>query len=396
MTELDVSIRWPFKWTLVGSSGSGKTNFSLNIVKNSSRLFDQSPTRIIIIYKIFQNIYDSFAKVLPTSLYTEDEINIDQITENNQERLLFICDDLYFSNKLNEISEHFLIKGRHRNTSWIVLTQSIFNQPALKNISRNSTHLTMFKNVRLSEPHILFSQLRPKSSKVLQEIYTSATREPFGYLDIDLSQTCPDNVRYKTDIFNSIVTVFCIMNDKSFKTMYLIDKKDIRDNSGNDLTTTIKTDAQPLVPETKSEPENVQLSTVTKSPMSISDHENTHDKSSITSSKFDSHQSKPENLKNANHSLLRGKTQKNINKNTSLLNVKRKRKELKDVWLTGNKSLNGNRKNNDISKSLIIPSDFNFLKSSPSSQYLKKWKPLKKITKKKHLKGRFKQWKDQN
>ena len=222
--EVDVSIKWPFKWTLVGSSGSGKTNFALNIVKRSNTLFDQKPEKVVIIYKVFQKIYDEFDEFFPTSLIPEDECDFEELTKSNTERLLIICDDLYFSKKLNEISEHFLIKGRHRNTSWIVLTQSIFNQPALKNISRNSTHMTLFKNVRLNEPHILFSQLRPRSCKVLQNIYSESTEKPYGYLDIDLSQTCPDKLRYKTNLFDSVVKVFIIMNESSFKTMYLVNK----------------------------------------------------------------------------------------------------------------------------------------------------------------------------
>jgi len=222
--SVDASIKWPFKWTLVGSSGSGKTNFAINMIKESDRLFDQKPDRVIIIYKVFQEIYNTCKKYFPTSFYTEDECDLEELTLLNKDKLLIICDDLYFSKKLAEISEHFLIKGRHRNTSWIVLTQSIFNQPALKNISRNSTHMTLFKNVRLNEPHILFSQLRPKSSKVLQNIYADATKNPYGYLDIDLSQTCPDKLRYKTNLFDSAVKVFVIMSDSSFKTMYLVNK----------------------------------------------------------------------------------------------------------------------------------------------------------------------------
>ena len=221
---VDVSIKWPFKWTLVGSSGSGKTNFVLNIIKKAYNLFDQKPDRVIIIYKVFQEIYNDFKDYFPTTIYTEDECDFEELTTLNKDKILFICDDLYFSKKLSEISEHFLVKGRHRNTSWIILTQSIFNQPALKNISRNSTHMTLFKNVRLNEPHIFFSQLRPGSSKVLQDIYAEATEKPYGYLDIDLSQTCPDKFRYKTDLFNKIVKVFVIMSGTSFKTMYLVNK----------------------------------------------------------------------------------------------------------------------------------------------------------------------------
>ena len=208
--KIDVSVKWPFKWCLVGSSGSGKTNFSLQVIRHAHRLFDQVPTKIIIVYKEYQEIYNQFNDHIPTDLFNEDEVDFEEITKENKENLLIICDDLYYSKKINEVAEHFLIKGRHRNTSWLVLTQSIFNHPALKNISRNSSHITMFKSVRLNEPHIFFSQLRPKTSKVLQDIYSKATEKSYSYLDIDLSQTCPDKYRYKTNIFSKAVTVFII------------------------------------------------------------------------------------------------------------------------------------------------------------------------------------------
>ena len=208
--KIDISVKWPFKWCLVGSSGSGKTNFSLQVIRHAHRLFDQVPTKIIIVYKEYQEIYNQFNDHIPTDLFNEDEVDFEEITKENKENLLIICDDLYYSKKINEVAEHFLIKGRHRNTSWLVLTQSIFNHPALKNISRNSSHITMFKSVRLNEPHIFFSQLRPKTSKVLQDIYSKATEKSYSYLDIDLSQTCPDKYRYKTNLFNKAVTVFII------------------------------------------------------------------------------------------------------------------------------------------------------------------------------------------
>ena len=208
--KIDVSVKWPFKWCLVGSSGSGKTNFSLQVIRYAHRLFDQVPTKIIIVYKEYQEIYNQFNQYIPIELFSEDEIDFEEITKQNKDNLLIICDDLYYSKKIAEVAEHFLIKGRHRNTSWLVLTQSIFNHPALKNISRNSSHITMFKSVRLNEPHIFFSQLRPRTSKVLQDIYSKATEKSYSYLDIDLSQTCPDKYRYKANLFSKAVTVFII------------------------------------------------------------------------------------------------------------------------------------------------------------------------------------------
>jgi hypothetical protein len=240
MEVIDISIKWPFKWCLVGSSGSGKTNFCLQIISNASRLLDTPPSKIVLLYKEFQNIYNQFNNFIPTQLYHEDEVDLEEITKSNKERLLVICDDLYYSKKLDEVAEQFLIKGRHRNTSWLVLTQSIFNRPALKNISRNSTHITLFKTVRLNEPHIFFSQLRPRASRVLQNIFAKATEKSFSYLDIDLSQTCPDKFRYKADIFNRVVSVFIIMNDSTFKTMYLLSKSDLYRNEGDKFKLTLE------------------------------------------------------------------------------------------------------------------------------------------------------------
>ena len=99
MGDVDVSVKWPFKWCLVGSSGSGKTIFSLNLVKNIHRIVDIPPTKIVLIFKEYQKIYDEFKKYFPTEMVHEEEADIDYITKENKERMLLICDDLYFSKK---------------------------------------------------------------------------------------------------------------------------------------------------------------------------------------------------------------------------------------------------------------------------------------------------------
>ena len=74
------SKKWPFKWCLVGSSGFGKTNFTLQIVQHASQLFDQAPSKIVIVYKEFQNIHNRFNDYIPTNFYNEDEIDFEEIT----------------------------------------------------------------------------------------------------------------------------------------------------------------------------------------------------------------------------------------------------------------------------------------------------------------------------
>ena len=68
MELVDVAVKWPFKWCLVGSSGSGKTNFCLQIIKNAQRILDEPPSKILIIYKEFQPIYLEFNNYIPTKI----------------------------------------------------------------------------------------------------------------------------------------------------------------------------------------------------------------------------------------------------------------------------------------------------------------------------------------
>ena len=82
MEPIDVSIKWPFKWCLVGSSGSGKTNFALQIVSQANKVFDQPPSNVIIIYKEFQKIYNQFNNFIPTKCFNEEDVDLEGLTKN--------------------------------------------------------------------------------------------------------------------------------------------------------------------------------------------------------------------------------------------------------------------------------------------------------------------------
>ena len=443
MESVDISIKWPFKWCLVGSSGSGKTNFSLDIVKNRIRIFDTLPSKLIVIYREFQNIYTQFQDCIPTQLINESDADIDELNKHNKENLLIICDDLFFSQKLHEISEQFLVKGRHRNTSWIVLTQTIFNNPALKNISRNSNHITLFKSVRLNEPHIFFSQLRPKSSKILQDIYAKATEKAYSYLDIDLSQTCSDKYRFKSNLFDKFVTVYIIMNPATFKTMYLIGKSDLDKMevqsseqmseelvSANNKETNNGSIVSNVIQNT---PEPINAQTETKKAIDV---ENDNDLQ-LKRGKHFRHYSflKPNEIKSLlsekepnemqqqqdqltknnekktkhteNKSILAVDKQENLPKKNE---KKPKKNEIGkkegDQWIRSLKTkskhqLKSNKNQSkyktvsfDAKKSLIKPSDFKFLSGNQVKNISKKWKPLKKTKKSSYRMQKFKAYKD--
>ena len=83
MESVDVSIQWPFKWCLVGSSGSGKTVFSLDLIKHVNRLINHAPSKLVIIYKEHQEIYNEFSNYFPTELIHEEEADIELLPDDN-------------------------------------------------------------------------------------------------------------------------------------------------------------------------------------------------------------------------------------------------------------------------------------------------------------------------
>lgn len=49
----------------------------------------------------------------------------------------------------------------------------------------------------------------PSKGSNLVKIFQEATRKPFGYLQIDLSQSCPEFLRFRSSIFPSEWPVQC-------------------------------------------------------------------------------------------------------------------------------------------------------------------------------------------
>ena len=72
----------------------------------------------------------------------------------------------------------------------------------------NANYLVLFKNPsdKLQVAN-LGRQLFPGQSKFFVAAFESATLEPFTYLLLDLTQTCPENLRLRSNIFPGEIQV---------------------------------------------------------------------------------------------------------------------------------------------------------------------------------------------
>ena len=119
--------------------------------------------------------------------------------------MLVIFDDLIGSSSLKNIANLFTVDARHMNISLVFLTQRMFvNDESFRQISQNCDYFCIFKNPRnSSEIRTLAQQMTP-GNMILVKIYMEATKGPFSYLFINLTQECDENFKYLSHLlFNS-------------------------------------------------------------------------------------------------------------------------------------------------------------------------------------------------
>ena len=87
--------------------------------------------------------------------------------------------------------------------SLIFLSQRMFvNDEYFRQISGNCDYFCVFKNPRkVNEIRELAKQLTPGTLELLN-IYALATKEPYSYLFINLTQECPESLKYTSHLFN--------------------------------------------------------------------------------------------------------------------------------------------------------------------------------------------------
>ena len=202
-TMFDIRLKENFKLFVSGPSRCGKTFFISELLENIETFAKDPPETILYIYKIWQTKFDEMKSVVDG--FIEDNENVVQQIKQLAlgQKIFLIFDDLINSKSLMDIATLFTVDGRHMNMSMAFLTQRMFvNNEHFRQISQNCDYFCIFKNPRnFSEIRTLAQQLTPGSLS-LMGIYKEATKNPFSYLLINLTQECDPNVKYLSHVFD--------------------------------------------------------------------------------------------------------------------------------------------------------------------------------------------------
>lgn len=193
----------PFRASLVGQSGSGKTNLLMNLIANCG-CFE----KFVICTKLIDEPLYDYLKKSVEAVDKERIIMIDKVEdlpsieaiENKKKggskddkkdsslQTLIVFDDMCLEHrKLQEIMSQFFIRGRKSNMSVIYISQSYYLIP--KCIRLQCTHLMLKKIGSKREINSIVNDYNLDiSTDDLMDIYNDATEDMTSFLMIDVTE----------------------------------------------------------------------------------------------------------------------------------------------------------------------------------------------------------------
>lgn len=227
----NLKIKNPATIAIFGATGSGKTFFVFEILKNSKLLFENPncalPENTFIFYKLWTKEYENNKHLISSNNWFQEKPTRQKIEEIATFKSLdhgstVIIDD-YQQNLDADIIDVFSVLSHHLNITVIILLQSLFPTQSklscLREIIRNIHHSILFEQKRDQNQLIhLASQIFPRNRQyfydVLDFIYKS---KKFSYVWIDTSPYQDSILKLRTNILPSEYPISVFLPSKNKK-----------------------------------------------------------------------------------------------------------------------------------------------------------------------------------
>lgn len=179
-------LKIPFRMCLVAPSGSGKTNFLINLLHVFSCGDKGTFQSITILTKnSSEPLYRWISSVCEQIVIKEGLEHTPSLDKFDKDyNHLVVWDDLVLSKDLSKVEQYY-IRARKLNVSVIFISQSYFKIPKI--IRNNCSYMVLLKLSGQREVNIILSEFGLGVTKEqLVKIYEFATREKLNPLIIDM------------------------------------------------------------------------------------------------------------------------------------------------------------------------------------------------------------------
>ena len=206
MSFTEQLLQHPFSCICSGPSKAGKTVFATKFLKHVESLIDKPPLEITWFFSEYQPNYRELVNI-PNVTLKQGLPDLENVERNASKPRLWVLDDLMSDLKDSALIKLFTKGVHHWGISCVFIVQNIFFG-GLRTARVNAHYLVLFKNPSDQlQVSTLAKQLYPRKSSFFIEAYQDATIQPHTYLFIDLSQSCPSELRLRTNIFPGEVTI---------------------------------------------------------------------------------------------------------------------------------------------------------------------------------------------
>ena len=199
------------------SSGSGKTNALLNLIKKQDDIDkmclyakDLSERKYEFLIKKredvgIKHLNDSNLFMECSNTMDDVDENIDDYNPNRQRKVLIVFDDMIAdimtNKKFQAIIKDLFIRCRKVNISLVFITRSYFYVP--KDVRLNATHLIMRISNKRELQNIAINHFVDIDYKDLAKFYRKCTKKPYSSLTIDTTLPTSDLLRFRTNLLPS-------------------------------------------------------------------------------------------------------------------------------------------------------------------------------------------------
>ena len=190
-------FKHPFTCSVSGPIQSGKTHFTVQVLKNIAKRIKRRLTGVVWCHGQSRK-----GLGLPDFVEVEEGLDVVDTIDGSEPTLLILDDLMQEASEAKSISNLFTKGSHHKDLSIIMLVQNMFHQGQfMRTIHLNPHYMVLFKNPGdACQVCCLSDQLFPGNIKFLASAYKQATSRPHGYLVLDFTQEAPDDLRVLSDI----------------------------------------------------------------------------------------------------------------------------------------------------------------------------------------------------
>lgn len=200
---MDLRLKTPFSMIVASPSNSGKSTWVGKLLERANTYFTTPPSEIFYFYNVWSPTFNAWKEKKIVTKFVQGMCTKEWIEENCEDKNSTIVLDDQAMQISEDIAKIYSVLSHNYNINFIMLAQNLFTKNKFfRDASLNSSYIVLGKNPRdQSSIRFLSQQMLPKRGKEIVDAYFLATKEPYSFFFLDFTQTCPENLRMRSNIF---------------------------------------------------------------------------------------------------------------------------------------------------------------------------------------------------